>query len=185
MSGRLVLIVGPSGAGKDSLLRYASAKLQSHDDVQFPRRIITRKADETETHLQVSTDEFRALRDSGGLAFHWQAHGLYYGLPASITHAIATGHQVVVNVSRRIVDELRSAYPCLVIEVTAPLEILSQRLTARGREAEADIEQRLQRASDSKNLQADAVIVNDSSIIEAGERLVALILIRGNASGAI
>jgi len=61
-AGRLVLIVGPSGAGKDSLIDYCRERLAGSDRVVFPRRIITREdAGGTEDHVTVSEDDFHRM----------------------------------------------------------------------------------------------------------------------------
>ncbi|HZX84797.1 MAG TPA: phosphonate metabolism protein/1,5-bisphosphokinase (PRPP-forming) PhnN, partial [Reyranella sp.] len=55
--GLLVLVVGPSGAGKDTLLAYACRQLTEHD-VLFARRHITRASDHTEDHLSIDFAAF-------------------------------------------------------------------------------------------------------------------------------
>jgi len=60
--GRLVLVVGPSGAGKDTLLRLAQAACADDRNVVFPRRVVTRESSEAEDNISVSPDEFRRAR---------------------------------------------------------------------------------------------------------------------------
>lgn len=176
--GRLCLVVGPSGAGKDSLIAGAAAALAGNPAYLFPKREITRAADAGgEDHIAVGAQEFAARWAGGGYALAWEAHGLCYGIPASIDDALATGKSVVINVSRTVIETARARYPRLcVIHVTAPLNILAQRIAARGRETAADVATRLQRAAIIAPSGADVVeICNDGRLEEAVEAFVALL----------
>ncbi len=144
MGGILILVVGPSGAGKDTLLDAARAALASDPRIRFVRRAITRPAQAGgEAHEPVTEAEFHR-RD---FALHWAAHGLLYGIPADIADDLARGVVVVANVSRGVIRQAAAAFPTRVIEITAPPEILARRLAARGRETAADIAARLSRSA--------------------------------------
>ena len=139
----LVLVVGPSGAGKDTLLDAARGALAGDPTVRFVRRVITRAAQAGgEDHEAVSDAEFSA-RD---FALHWAAHGLRYGIPADIAEDLGRGLTVVANVSRTVVAQAARRFPVRVIEVTAPPELLAARLAVRGREGKADAAERLSRS---------------------------------------
>ena len=175
--GSLVLIVGPSGAGKDTLLGYARERLQGSQHVLFPRRIITRPAEPAvEDHDTVDEAEFGAMLAEGRFALHWSAHGLHYGIPCTIDQGIGQGRVVVINVSRRIVAAAQARYAkVLSVEVTAPAALLAQRLGQRGRENAAAIEHRLARTAENF-AGADCVqLINDGPVARAGERLLAII----------
>jgi ribose 1,5-bisphosphokinase len=169
MSGRLILVVGPSGAGKDTLLNLARRHFAERADIVFARRVITRPADVTEDHEPATEAEF-AARD---FALSWQAHGLSYGIRRDIEADLAAGKQVIANVSRGIIAQARESYPCFLIEISASPEILAARLAQRGRETAADIAARLARVVEKTP--ADAVILNDTTPEEAGLSFVKLI----------
>src|SRR5262245_1288286 len=108
--GRLVLVVGPSGGGKDTLIagaRSACANSACTDDasVVFPRRVVTRPSSSFEDNATMSEDAFRQAVAEGAFALWWDAHGHAYGIPASIDDDIRAGRTVVCNVSRGIVGE--------------------------------------------------------------------------------
>lgn len=163
----LVLVVGPSGAGKDTVLNFARTHLASQPGFVFARRVITRPADATEDHAAVTEAEFFTRR----FALSWAAHGLRYGIPAAIEADLAAGRTVIANVSRGVIDEARQLYRCFVVEITAPSEVLAARLAARNREDASDIAARLARTQPA--LGADAVIVNDTTPESASAAFVA------------
>ena len=157
--GRLILVVGPSGAGKDTLLALARSACAEDKNVVFPRRVVTREASLSEDNAQLSPEGFREARDRGEFALHWEAHGHGYGLPRSIDDDLRAGRAVVVNVSRTVIDTARRAYAnVIVIAITAPPEILAERLKMRARGSDSGVEQRLGRSVDAAA--PDLTIVN-------------------------
>ena len=174
--GRLVLVVGPSGAGKDTLLDLARAACADDRDISFPRRVVTRQASPSEDNAWIDPDGFSAALARGDFAMHWEAHGHCYALPRAIEDEIRAARTVVVNVSRTVVDAMRRAYAdVIVVQVTAPPEVLAERLTARARGSDGQIEQRLRRAVDEIAVAADVTIVNVGAAEQHAERLVRII----------
>jgi ribose 1,5-bisphosphokinase len=146
--GRLVVVVGPSGAGKDTLIAGAGVRLAGDPTVVFPLRIVTRPASAAEQHRTISDGDFTTAAEQGAFAFWWEAHGLKYALPAGIDDDNRAGRTVVCNVSRGIVAALRRRYAGVrVVLVTAPAEVLTTRLAARGRASDGDIARRIARAA--------------------------------------
>jgi phosphonate metabolism protein PhnN/1,5-bisphosphokinase (PRPP-forming) len=168
--GTLFLIVGPSGAGKDTLIALARETLGP--GYVFPRRAITRPAGAGgEDHVAEDQASFEACERAGNFALSWRAHGLAYGIPSSIATDLKLGKHVVINVSRAVIGEARAKFqPVRVILVTASKEVLRARLKARGREDSASIEERLGRGQD---IAADAVIVNETTPQSGAAALVA------------
>ncbi len=160
--GRLVLVVGPSGAGKDTLLGLAQAALADDGDVVFVRRVVTREASAHENNVQVTPEAFRSAKDDGAFAIDWEAHGLCYALPRSIDDDIRAGRSVVANISRTVIPALRAAYAdVVVVSITAPPEVLAARLAARGRASDGPLSDRLKRSVDTSG--ADVTINNVST----------------------
>jgi thymidine phosphorylase/ribose 1,5-bisphosphokinase len=160
----LVGVVGPSGAGKDTLMDGARAALAGDARFVFARRIITRPADAGgEDHLPATTAEFARMRDQGAFALWWDAHGLSYGIPAGVAAQARQGRVVVANLSRGVLADAAARFPLLVLEITAPLELRAARLAARGRESMKDVALRLSRDAplpDGLNIRR---VVNDGS----------------------
>jgi ribose 1,5-bisphosphokinase len=176
--GRLVVVVGPSGAGKDTLIAGAGVRLASDPTVVFPLRIVTRTASAAEHHRTISDRDFATAVEDGAFAFWWEAHGLKYALPAGIDDDIRAGRTVVCNVSRGIVAALRRRYAGVrVVLVTASAEVLTTRLAARGRASDGDIAGRIARASPpDAELSPDHVIENIGDLEHGAASLVAAII---------
>jgi ribose 1,5-bisphosphokinase len=96
-----------------------------------------------EDHDAASEAGFAAAVARGDFALHWRAHGLGYGIPATIAADLAAGRNVVVNVSRAVLDEAGTASACSIAVVTAPPEVLAERSRKRNREDVGDIAARL------------------------------------------
>lgn len=176
--GRFIGVVGPSGAGKDSLIDAARAMLGEDRSVRFVRRVITRPEEAGgEDHEAVTVDEFEAKVAQGRFALHWGAHGLRYGLPLDIDETIQSGRSVLANLSRSVIPQVRALYPQRrFIVVTASPSILAARLAARGRETAEDIEHRLSRAVQDMPAGEDIeTVVNDGDLAEAAARFIDLI----------
>jgi ribose 1,5-bisphosphokinase len=162
--GRLVLVVGPSGAGKDTLLGLAKAACVEDANIVFARRAITREASVSEDNEELSPDSFREALERGAFVVNWEAHGHCYALRSAIDDDIRAGRTVIANVSRTVIGALRRAYAdVVVIAITAPPEILAKRLAARGRSSDGKIDQRLGRVVDDDSAIPDVTIVNMSS----------------------
>lgn len=172
--GKLVLVVGPSGAGKDTLLRLAQAACADDRSIVFPRRVVTREASSAEDNEQISVEGFRDAKAHRAFAIDWEAHGHFYGLPRSIDDDIRAGRTVVANVSRTVIAALRQAYAnVLVVSITAPADVLAERLAMRQRGSDGNIAPRLSRAVEDG--EPDATIANVSSVEYHARQLLRII----------
>jgi ribose 1,5-bisphosphokinase len=172
--GRLVLVVGPSGAGKDTLIGLAQAACADDAGVVFARRVVTRAASEFENNEQVTPDAFRDAQARGAFAVDWEAHGLCYALPRTIDDHIRAGRSVVANISRTVIPALRAGYDnVVVVSITAPPEVLAARLAARGRDSDGPIGERLRRSVE--DAAPDAIISNVGAAAAHADELVGVI----------
>lgn len=162
--GRLILVVGPSGAGKDTLLGLAKAACAEDGNIVFPRRMVTREASISEDNEEVTPDAFQQALARNEYAMHWEAHGHCYALPRAIDDDIRAGRTVIANVSRTVIGAMRRAYADVaVVSITAPPQVLAERLAMRARSSDGKIEQRLGRNVDDASAAPDVTIVNVSS----------------------
>jgi ribose 1,5-bisphosphokinase len=174
--GRLILVVGPSGAGKDTLLGLARAACADEPSIVFARRVITREASTSEDNEEVSPDIFRQALARNDYAMHWEAHGHCYGLSRAIDDELRAGQTVVANVSRTVVGAMRCAYANVtVVSITAPPNVLADRLAMRGRGSDGRIEHRLGRTVDETLSAPDTTIVNVGSADYHARQLVRVI----------
>lgn len=168
--GKMVLVVGPSGAGKDTLMSALRQALQARADVHFARRAITRDADpDAEDHETLTRSEFDSLVARAETALSWEAHGLGYVIPGHYDELIRSGDTVIANGSRRVLTKAANKYEnAIVLLITAPISVLAERLAARGRESREDIEKRLQRADLEPENVANLVRIENTGTVESG-----------------
>ncbi|WP_213285346.1 phosphonate metabolism protein/1,5-bisphosphokinase (PRPP-forming) PhnN [Bradyrhizobium sp. sGM-13] len=174
--GRLILVVGPSGAGKDTLLGLAKATCADDSKIVFPLRVITREASASEENQQVSAETFREALARGEYAMHWEAHGHCYALSRVIDDDIRAGRTIVANVSRTVIGEMRRAYAdVVVVFITAPPNVLAERLAMRQRSSDGRLEARLGRTVEDAAAAPDVTIVNTGSAEYHARQLVRVI----------
>jgi len=174
--GRLVLVVGPSGAGKDTLLGVARAACADDRTVVFPRRVITREASASEDNDEVSIGTFQEALARGEYAMHWEAHGHCYALSRAMEDEIRSGRTVVANVSRTVIGAARRAYAdVVVILITAPPNVLAERIAMRARSSDGMAENRLRRTVEDASAVPDVTIVNTGSAEYHARQLVRII----------
>ncbi|MHC2336382.1 phosphonate metabolism protein/1,5-bisphosphokinase (PRPP-forming) PhnN [Bradyrhizobium sp. USDA 4454] len=174
--GRLILVVGPSGAGKDTLLGLAKTACAGDRDIVFPRRLITRQASASEDNEEVSADAFQRAVAAGDYAMHWEAHGHRYALSRAIDDEIRAGRTVIANVSRTVIAAARRNYAnATVVSITAPPDVLAARLAARARSSDGLLAQRLARTVDESTATPDFTIVNSGTAEYHARQLVRII----------
>ncbi|MGF6726083.1 ribose 1,5-bisphosphokinase [Paraburkholderia sp. GAS41] len=145
MNGRLIYVMGPSGAGKDSLLGFARKQLQA-EPILFAHRYITRPSGNGEAHVELSVDEFKVRSVLGLFALEWSSHGLRYGIGIELDTWLERGCTVVINGSRQHLEQTLLRYPAVeVVHIDAAPHVLEARLGARARESAEQVAARLAR----------------------------------------
>ncbi len=168
--GILILVVGNSGSGKDSIINGASEKYPLDlKKVYIVKRYITRPPSENEDNYFISSEEFNEMGKKGKFALQWHIYGLDYGVSIEIEDWLKNGHTVIVNVSRTIINDTRKKYKNLkVVFIDVPLEITLQRVKIRERESEQGLKERIERARNNQKFpEADFEIDNSGELDEA------------------
>lgn len=177
--GRMILIVGPSGSGKDTLIRGLKSAMGGDKRFLFVQRVVTRPVDTgSEDHASMSKVEFQEAEAAGVFAVTWEAHGLLYAIPAKAIEHIAKGGIAIANGSRRALKNICAIFPeAIIVNVTVRRDVLRQRLVARGRECDKDIEARLDRAEITLPVTTNVIeIDNSGSLEQAMDALEAAVL---------
>lgn len=171
----LFYLVGASGSGKDSILRYMREHLIGHcsEPTAIAHRYITRNSDANEQAVCLSKEEFNLRQYHQLFALDWQANSLHYGIGKEIDQWLAAGVSVVVNGSRAYMNTAKSRYPISFhsIYVDVSDHVLQQRLVSRSRETEVAIKERMVRHRTLKeNVVSDSVIINETTIANAARQ---------------
>ncbi|VVD80176.1 ribose-phosphate pyrophosphokinase [Pandoraea morbifera] len=175
---RLFYVMGPSGAGKDSLLRYARERL-GNVPVLFAHRYITRAPAEGENHIALSREEFAQRRALGCFALDWESHDCRYGIGIEIDAWMAAGASVVVNGSRAFLPQVVRRYGerLHLVEIRVDPKVRAMRLASRGRETGDALHKRVTHRVEWSAPEGVplSVVVNDVTLAQAGERLLAVL----------
>lgn len=178
--GMLILIGGPSGAGKGALCQRL---LKQDDQIVFSVSATTRKAREGERegidYTFISEQAFDALEKSGQLLEHATVHNHRYGTPrAAVEAALNKGQDVLLDVdSQGALNVIRLMPGCVSVFILPPsFATLKARLRTRNTDDEAEIKKRLfnARAEIKRYHHYDYALINDE-LDTAFERLWAII----------
>lgn len=173
--GTLILIVGNSGSGKDSIINGVAEKYPKNlQRFHTVKRYITRPPSETEDNYFVNSKEFNDMSNQGKFALQWHIYGLDYGVPIEIEEWLKNGDIVIANVSRTIINNAKKKYKNLkVVFVDVPFEITLQRVKDRERESKQRLKERIERARNNQQFpKADFVVDNSGDLDDAITQLL-------------
>jgi len=171
LQGYFFAVVGPSGAGKDSLMDGAKTVLPK-DQYVFAKRVVTRPPGQVgEDYESCTESEFAARKHNNEFLMTWQAHGFEYGLTKSLAREQAAGHHVIANCSRQSLKDLQKAVSQLVVlSIWASPETLAKRLHKRGRETAQEIALRLKREAGQTPPGLKVVMVDNNGTLAEGQK---------------
>jgi len=166
--GKLVLVVGNSGSGKDSIIKGVKERYPSDlIKLYLTQRYITRPYSDTEDNIAVTPEVFKTMSLQGEFVLEWHIYGLDYGVHIEIDEWLKKGHPVLVNVSRSIVKKARKIYQNIAVAfIDVPFEISLKRVKERARESGVRLEERILRARQNWDIPDADFIVDNSGDLE-------------------
>lgn len=178
----LIVISGPSGVGKDSVVRALRARdLPLHFVVTVNTR--APRTDETDgvDYIFISHEEFERMRSEGKLLEHAQVYNDYKGVPRQqVKEAMASGKDVLMRLDVQGAATIRAAAPeaLLIFITTSSEKELVQRLEARKTENAEDLKVRIETARQEfqRIREFDYIVVNQhGQLDQAVDTVVAII----------
>ncbi len=170
-SSRLIIFVGPSGSGKDTLMVRVRDQILSEDlNVHIAQRWITRENDETEQFHSLTRDEFQTAVNNNTFVVDWEIYGNCYGVPRSEIDPFLEQGVVLLNLSRKELGKIKALYPkCRVVLVEVATELAQERIKQRKRDQGEMLDARIQRLHQKINLPfiPDLIIKNNSFAINS------------------
>ena len=176
----LYLIIGNSGAGKDSLIKAVRSNYpEGFGSLKIPRRVVTRDTTyDAEVYESVDVDTFLKMRNEGEFILDWESFENYYGIRKEVLNWLEEGNPVMINISRSVVEYAKGIFPRVkVIFVHVPLEVTADRIIDRGRETFEEVLDRLVRAQGSQEYQAaDLVVENEGDLERISKRVIGFMI---------
>lgn len=165
--GLLLVVSGPSGAGKGTICK---ALLNKNDQIKLSVSATTRKPRNGEVHgvnyFFIEKEEFTRMVENGEFLEHAQIYDNFYGTPkAAIIECLEKGQDVILEIEMQGARQIKEVYPEGVFIFVLPpsLEELKSRIVGRGTETQEEIEKRFSCAFEEINqiVNYDYFIVNE------------------------
>ena len=178
----LIVLSGPSGVGKDSVIReMKSRSLPLHFVVTATTRPPREEEVEGRDYLFISKERFAEMIDQGELLEYAVVYSDYKGIPKSqVRHALASGHDVIMRVDVQGAATVRRLCPqaLLIFLTTRNEEELERRLKARRTESPEELMLRIATARQEMQRlgEFDYVVVNrDNHLSDAVANILAIL----------
>ena len=165
--GLLLVVSGPSGAGKGTICK---ALLNKNDQIKLSVSATTRKPRNGEVHgvnyFFIEKEEFTKMIENGEFLEYAQIYDNFYGTPkAAIIECLEKGQDVILEIEMQGARQIKEVYPEGVFIFVLPpsLEELKSRIVGRGTETQEEIEKRFSCAFEEINqiVNYDYFIVNE------------------------
>lgn len=179
--GNLIVISGPSGSGKDSVLAVVRKEVR---DLEYSVSSTTRSPREGEVdgvhYFFLTREEFLARKEAGEFLETAEFCGNLYGTPRSfVEEKLDLGEDVIMDIEIIGADQVRSAMPDAVAIFLMPpsLAELEARLGKRGADSPEATRRRLRKAAEEipAVLRYDYVVLN-YDLEQAAEEIRAIIV---------
>ena len=180
----MVIISGPSGVGKDTIIEAMQRRQPLHPR-HYVITVTTRARRPAEvagvSYHFLSLDDYARLRDDDGLLEASEVHGNWYGTPRDqVQGALVSGSDAILKIdvqgAHKVRQKVRDAL--LIFVVPPSLEALQERLLGRSTESPADLDRRIRDAEYelSRASDYDHVVVNETDQIDrTAEQIDAII----------
>lgn len=167
ISGKLIVLTGPSGVGKGTLVR---SLLEHHPELYLSVSVTTRppRAGEIESkdYYFVSRNQFEQMVAQGELLEWAEFAGNYYGTPRKpVEEKVCEGRTVILEIELDGARQIRDSFPhaTRIFIMPPSIQALEQRLRGRGQDSDEAIARRLCRAREEISAagEFDFKITND------------------------
>ena len=150
-AGRLVVITGPSGVGKTTIVREVLRRTEANFSVSATTR--APRADEVDyrDYHFVDRATFEGMMEHGEMLEWAEVFGEYYGTPAGpVLEAIEAGRKIILEIDVQGGIQVHKKLPDAQFILIAPPseEVLRRRLAGRGSETDETLKRRLEKANE-------------------------------------